>query len=211
MKSLKSLSLAAMAAITLASSPILAQSTNTAAAGPQLYERNVDGSYSPVTLATNAAGMPFLSGPFVDIINTLGTATNWGVATFGIYEPASNGHKAAAGAGAVFLYNINTYMAAGIGIDWMNNQVTMPSGQFQLQAPLHLGGTNGVTVTPFAFTGVATPVSGMGSDNGTVVGLFGAGLDVKIYKGFGAFYAIEQRTGQPAPWNLFGVRWSARF
>ena len=180
-------------------------------AAGQLYEKNADGSFTPITLNTNSTGTPFLSGPLVELLTTLSSATNWGVATFGIYEPKSDRHKASYGFGAVALYNINTYMAMGVGIDCLDNQVTMPSGQFQLQAPLHLGGTNGLTVTPFAFTGVATPVSGMGTDNGAVVGLFGAGLDVKIYKGFGAFYAIEQRTGQPNVWNLLGVRWSARF
>ena len=76
---------------------------------------------------------------------------------------------------------------------------------------LRIGGTNGVVLTPFAFTGVATPVAGMGSENGSVVGLFGAGVSVRIYGGWQGFYAIEQRTGQPALWNLFGVGWSKAF
>jgi hypothetical protein len=58
---------------------------------------------------------------------------------------------------------------------------------------------------------VATPVSGMGDNNGSVVGLFGAGLSVKIYGGLQGFYAIEQRTGQPSLWNLFGLAYSKAF
>jgi hypothetical protein len=172
----------------------------------QLYSKTAEGQFVPVELNTNAS--PFLSGPLVELLTTLSTATNWGVATFGIYMPASDHQKAAYGCGAIALYNINPYMATGIGIDWLDNQVTMPSGQFQLQAPLKIGGDKGLVVTPFAFAGVATPVSGMGEENGSVVGIFGAGLDVKVYGGLGVFYAIEERTGQPALWNIAGVRFS---
>src|ERR1035437_2945897 len=170
----------------------------------QLYSQSADGSFVPVTLQTNISGTPFLSGPLTELLSTLSTATNWGVAGFGIYMPGGGGHKAAYGAGSLFLYNINPYIAAGVGIDWLDNHTTMPSGQLQFQAPLYLGGANGVRFTPFAFTGVATPVSGMGDNNGSLVGLFGAGLSVKIYGGFQGFYAIEKRTGQAAMWNLIG-------
>jgi hypothetical protein len=175
--------------------------------GQQLYTKDASGDFLPV-LATNSVGVPFLSGPGMDLLESIGTWTNWGVATFGIYEPASAGHKASFGAGALALYNLAGWAATGIGIDYMNNQTTEPSAQFQLQAPFFLGGTNGVQVTPFAFTGIATPIGGSGAGNASVVGLFGAGLDVKISGGFGVFYAIEQRTGQPALWNLIGLRYS---
>ena len=173
------------------------------ASAQQLYTKDASGNFLPVLDQTN--GSPFLSGPGMDLLSTLTTATNWGVAGFGIYAPASAGHKAQMGAGVLALFNINKYMATGVGLDTIGGQSTMPSGQFQLQAPFVIGGTNGLTITPFAFTGAATAISGGGSG---VVGLFGAGLDVKIYKGFGGFYAIEQRTGQSSRWNLFGLRYS---
>lgn len=166
--------------------------------------------YSQV-LDTNSTP-PTLSGPFIDFVGSLATATNWGVATFGIYAPKSDNGKGTAGAGAVALYNITPYLATGIGIDWLEGgNVTMPSAQVQFQAPLRIGGTNGVLLRPFAFTGVATPVAGMGKDNGNVIGLVGAGMGVKIWKGFNAFYAIEQRTEQEGPWHLFGVAYSISF
>jgi hypothetical protein len=168
--------------------------------------------YSQV-LDTNTSP-PTLSGPFVDFLGSLSQATNWGVATFGIYTPhssTSSSSGASYGAGAVVLYNISPYVATGVGIDWLDKNVTMPSAQVQFQAPIRIGGTNGVIFRPFAFTGVATPVAGEGTDNGTAVGLFGAGIGVKIYKGFNAFYAIEQRTGEPSPWNLFGLAYSVSF
>ena len=134
-----------IAVITIAAAlvaPALAQQT---------YTKNADGSFTPVVLSTNSSG-PFLSGPGMDLLSNLSSATNWGAATFGIYMPSSSGHKASMGAGAIFLYNINPYMATGLGIDWLDNQTTMPSGQFQLQLPISVGGTNGLLVTPFSFT-----------------------------------------------------------
>lgn len=178
------------------------------ASAQQTYVKDTNGNFVPFVLNTNSSG-PFLSGPAMNLLSTLSTGTNWGGAVGGIYAPATQGHKAQPGAFALFLYNLNTYMAAGLGIDYLGNQTTMPSCQFQFQLPFWLGGTNGLRATPFAGTGIAIPVSGMGNDNGTLVGLFLAGLDVKVYGGFGLFYAIEQRTGQPGPWHLLGFRYSA--
>lgn len=159
----------------------------------------------PPVLVTNSTG-PVLEGPFIDFLGSLSTATNWGVAAFSIYAPQDKSW----GAGLVALYNISPYVATGIGIDWLDRgNVTMPSTQVQFQAPFLIGGK--VRVTPFGFTGVATPLSGKGDDNKTVVGLFGAGLGVKIYGGLQAFYAIEQRTGESGVWNLFGLAFSRAF
>ena len=168
------------------------------------------GTWSPVVLDTNMS--PLLSGPFVEILDTLTTATNWGVAAFGIQTPHSKSTgKPAYGAGALFLYNFNSYVGAGLGVDWIDGNTTMPSAQVQLSAPLFIGGANGLRLTPFAFTGIATPVSGSDYDNGTVVGIFGAGLGVRVTGGLNAFYAIEQRSGESSPWNIFGLAWSKSF
>ena len=178
-----------------------------------------------ISLGTNS-GSPFLSGPLIDAISTLGSATNWGVAAFGIYRPSIPGYldcsagtycvpvkekKAAYGGGILALFNLNTYFAAGLGFDMLEDQTTMPSCQFQLQLPVKIGGEKGVTVVPFGFTGAAIPVGGTGDENGTVEGLYGAGLNVKIYGGLGAFYAIEQRTGQDTQWHLFGLSYCKAF
>jgi hypothetical protein len=181
--------------------PALAQT----ASGP------VDVPLAP-TLSSNATTLS-LSGPFMDMVGSLTVATNWGVAGGAIYAPHTqpNG-KGSVGGFGVLLYNINDYVATGVGIDWLEgNGLTMPNGQVQFQAPLRIGGTNGIVLRPFAFTGIATPISGQDVEHGQVVGLFGAGLGVKLYGGLNAFYAIEQRTGQPGPWNLFGIAFSKSF
>jgi uncharacterized membrane protein (DUF441 family) len=166
-----------------------------------------------VGLETNLVGNPFLSGPLVDLLHSLSTATNWGVAAGGIYTASTPNHNGSSGgAFLVALYNITPWVATGIGVDWLDrNGVTMPSAQVQFQAPLLIGGTNGVMVRPFGFTGIATSISGLGNENGTVQGLFGAGLGVKVFKHFDAFYAIEVRTGFSDPWNLLGVAYSLEF
>lgn len=167
------------------------------------------GTWEPVTLDPNT---PLLSGPFVEVLDKLTTATNWGVAIFSLQTPRSKSTgKPAWGGGALFLYNFNDYFGAGLGIDNMDGNTTMPSAQMQLSAPLFIGGTNGLRVTPFGFTGIATPVSGTDYDNGSPVGIFGAGLGVRIVGGLNAFYAIEQRTGEPSLWNVFGLTWSKSF
>jgi hypothetical protein len=174
----------------------------------QQFTKLPDGDYILNLSLTNSTPSPFFSGPMADLVSTVTTATNLGFATFGIYMPSTSSHKAAAGFGVLGMFNFNNYIGAGIGLDMLDNQVTMPNCQVQLQAPLVIGGVGGVTVTPLVFTGAATPVGGMGQQNGSAVGLFGGGLDVKVWGGFGAFIAAEQRTEQPAVWVIGGVRWS---
>lgn len=168
--------------------------------------------YSQV-LNTNTSP-PTLEGPFIDFLGSLSTWTNWGIATFGIYTPRSTSTTKSGssfGAGAVALYNINPFVATGVGIDWLDNDITMPSAQVQFQAPFKVGGANGITFRPFAFTGVATPVAGEGQSNLSVAGLIGAGMGVKIVDGLNLFYAIEQRTGQDSIWHIFGLAYSKSF
>lgn len=168
--------------------------------------------YSQV-LNTNT-NPPTLEGPFIDFLGSLSTWTNWGVAGFGIYTPRSTSTTktgSSFGAGLVALYNISPYVATGVGIDWLDNNITMPSAQVQFQAPFRIGGTNGLVVRPFAFTGIATPVAGEGPNNLDVAGIIGAGIGVKVYGGLNVFYAIEQRTGQDSVWNLFGIAYSKSF
>lgn len=174
----------------------------------QYFTTNSAGAFIPITLNTNGGSGPFFSGPIVDVLKDLSTATNWGFGAFSIIRPKAGNNPMALGGGAVALYNFNKFVGTGVGVDVLNNRVTMPSAQFQLQAPINLGGTNGVRATFFGLTGIATSVAGQGDDNYTVVGLFGGGLDVRIYKGLGLFYCAEYRTGEPTLWHLVGVRWA---
>ena len=172
---------------------------------PAPPQPNITLAYPPVILDTNPP-IPILDGPLIDFLGQLANATNWGLATFAI---AANQQDSKLGAGGMIMYNINPWVATGVGIDWLDGELTVPSAQFQFQAPLRIGGSRGVLLRPFAFTGVALPIAD--DADAPVAGLIGAGLGIKIYKGFNAFYAIEYRTGQPGHWQLFGLAWSAAF
>lgn len=175
---------------------LLAATTAWPAAGQtssQLYSQSADGSFVPVALDTNGSA-PTLTGPLVNLLTTMAAWTNIAVAPYGIYDTGTKQY----GAGLLALYNANSYMAGGIAVQYLNKEVWMPSAQFQLQAPLTIGGK--FTVTPLAFTGLGTPVSGRASDNGTPVGIFGAGLGVKLYGSptanhLDAFFAVAKWTG----------------
>ena len=149
----------------------------------------------PVTLNTNSLS---LEGPLITLLGNLSTATNLAITAYGIYDTAPKPGADSAGFGLTALYNITPWAATGVGMEFMNGDVWMPSGQVQLQAPFTIGGK--VTLIPFGFTGVATPVSGRAADNGTAVGIFGAGLAARIYTSSGGahlsiFTAISKWTG----------------
>jgi hypothetical protein len=171
-------------------------------------------SASAQTTVNTNSGTPVLSGPGVDFINSLTTWTNWGVAGGMIYAPQGRVDSAGKvhstyGAFVTALYNITPWLASGIGLDYLDSNVTMPSFQTQIQVPFTIAGS--VTVTPFGFAGVYTPISGREGDNGNAGGLFGAGLAVNIVSGLKAVYAIENRTNERGPWHLFGLAYSKAF
>ena len=167
--------------------PALAQTPS------QLFTKSADGAFVPVELSTNG-GTVALSGPLVNLLTTMAAWTNIAIAPYGIYDTGTKKY----GGGLLALYNANNYMAGGLAVQYLNKEVWMPSAQFQLQAPLTIGGK--ITVTPLAFTGVGTPVSGRKGDNGTPVGIFGAGLGIKLYGAananhLDAFFAVATWTG----------------
>lgn len=159
----------------------------------QFYTKNATGNFTPVVLETNATG-PFLSGPFMDLLSSVATWTNLTVAGYGIYDTGTK----QAGFGLMALYNATSWGAAGIGLQDINGEVWMPNAQFQLQAPLTIAGT--VKVTPLAFTGIGVPIAGRGSENGTAVGIYGAGLAATLWSPtstsrLDAFFAVAKWTG----------------
>lgn len=143
---------------------------------------------------TNTTGLdtngpvPTISGPLTDVFKFLGKGSNWIVAPYGIIADSNAGStKRDFGAGIALGYRLNDYVVPTLRLDWLKSQLWMPSADLQLQAPVTLFGK--VTVVPFGFTGIATPVSGQGANNGSVVGLFGAGAALRLdFLGSGAFW-----------------------
>lgn len=116
-----------------------------------------------------------ITGPARDMLDLL-SKSNLLVIPYGIYDTGS-GHV---GAGIAGIYNINEFFSAGLRLDFLNGSLWMPSVNAQAQLPFTLFGK--VRVVPFSLAGVATPIAGKERDNGTVVGIFGAGLAVNITK-----------------------------
>lgn len=120
---------------------------------------------------------PAISGPAADLIQFMGKGSNWLTAVYGI-RADNQASKYDWGAGIALGYRLNDYVVPTMRIDWLKNQLWMPSADLQLQAPITL--FNKVTLIPFGFTGIATPIGGAGDNNGSVVGLFGAGAAIRL-------------------------------
>ena len=131
------------------------------------------------TLNTNGP-VPTLTGPFIDVVGQLATATNWVVAPFFTY--VKDAHTWGGGIAAV--YNITSAVGTMLRLDYVPtaeagaSDLSMVSANLQLQQSVTIA--NKVQVTMFGLSGIATPMGGAGTDNGTVQGVFGAGADFKI-------------------------------
>lgn len=155
-------------------------------------------SNTPPPLATSPAGGLLSVGELV--FHDLQSATNIAVAPYLTY--GLDNHKV--GGGILALYNFNDFIGAGIGADYLG-EFSLISGNLQLKLPLRPlaftgwpWATNLVT-TPFAWTGIGTPMSGAGGNNGGISTHIGGGLNVDVAKLWGGEIsiggAIIDRTG----------------
>lgn len=162
--------------------------------------------YSQST-STNAPDIPSAWDNLVDFVSH---GSNWIVTSYGIYSFGGTVENSAKktdpswGVGLAGLYKINEYVLTGLGLDYMDGGLTMPSATAQLQYPIKVGK---LTITPLAYSGIATAVGGHGVDNGEAIGLFGTGAAVSFTKNLGAFGAYEKRTSFEGNWIKAGLFW----
>lgn len=130
------------------------------------------------------------------------TGTNWLVAPYIIYVSDDIDSY---GGGIAAMYSLNQYALTGLRMDYVNDELWMPSINVTLQLPIKVA--NKITVAPFAISGLATPLGGRGDDNGDAVGIFGAGLAVQVSKKVGLVYDAEQWTSFSGTQHRFGVYW----
>jgi hypothetical protein len=116
-----------------------------------------------------------------DVLKGLMSSTNYVIAPYVSY--GLDNHKV--GGGILALYNFNNFVGAGLGVDYVG-QFSAISGNVELKLPLRplsftgwAWATNIVT-TPFAYSGLGTPMSGAGTKNGGVSTHIGAGLNFDI-------------------------------
>lgn len=125
----------------------------------------------PVTASITDTN-PIIGGPYASALAFLTTGSNWMFTTYGI--ESINDHKVGFGIGAG--YRISDNVVTLLRGDYFDHSFWMPSLSIQLQAPIKL--MQKVTVIPFTFGGVATPL-GAGHE-GTVVGLLGIGGAIRF-------------------------------
>ena len=89
----------------------------------------------------------------------------------------SGASKGKVGGGIIAFYDLNNFVAAGAGVDYMG-QFEMVSGNLQLKLPIHplssLGWTNFVVV-PNVIAGLGTPLGGAGTANSSLTSITLAG------------------------------------
>lgn len=156
--------------------------------------------YSQV-LNTNTAP-PTLTGPGMEALSFLSTATNWIVAPFLEYSPQAANDKYGGGLAAVINLNESQTLATMLRVDYVGASWWMPSANLQLQFPIHIG--SNVTVTPFGFGGASVPLGG--KDQNTIAGIFGSGLDIKLNKlskHWSIAADVEYWTNMPGPQYRF--------
>jgi hypothetical protein len=87
-------------------------------------------------------------------------ATNYAIAPYATY--AQNA-PTKIGGGILGIYNVNNYVGAGLGLDWLGG-FSMVSGNIQLKVPINFGqyfsALKDVTGYPFALGGVGAPFTG---------------------------------------------------
>lgn len=129
---------------------------------------------------------PLFSGPASTIWEFLTTSSNLMVVPFATIQ--SDMKKF--GGGVAGMYRLSDFVGTGLRLDYWGGEVWMPSLNLQLQAPLTLFGK--LTVIPFGLTAIAVPISGKGYDNGSTVGIIGAGLAVRLSAKLDAVFDIEK-------------------
>lgn len=131
---------------------------------------------------------PIDSEPWYKFLDFLSHSSNLIVAPYGIYDSGTK----SAGGGIALAYKVSDYVLPTLRVDVIDKDVWMPSGSLQLQYPIPMGK---FTFIPFGFGGLATPLSGRGSDNGTAVGIIGLGADLKLSDHWGILGDVERWSG----------------
>lgn len=131
---------------------------------------------------TNTNSIPWYSG-LQAIGNDVINATNVAVAPYASVL-VTGAEKGKVGGGLLALYDINNYVGAGVGVDYLG-QWSEFSGNIQIKLPIQPLTTFGLTnftVTPFILAGIGTPIAGAGTANGGISAITSAGVNLDIYK-----------------------------
>lgn len=153
---------------------------------------------------STATATPTIWGGLSEIARAIGTAdvlhaTNYAFAPYATYAPKA---PEKVGGGLLAIYNVNNYMGAAMGVDWLGH-FSLISANCTLKVdtqPLRSvewapAWAKTITVTPFALVGVGTPLGGA-SGGGTTI--YDIGGNVKFGHLWGGRFGVGACYGQ---WN----------
>lgn len=121
------------------------------------------------------------------------------------------------GFGAAALYRVNTHAFVGMRLDWLADSFWSPSAAVNLEADVQLfPGSLNLNLTPFALSGVAVPIAGVGDKNGAPSAIVGGGIYATIWRptenaSLQVFYAYERWVGLNADVHRPGAAFTFRF
>lgn len=140
-----------------------------------------------------------LTQPELTVLSMItANSTNFFAGPFLTYWSGGNLLKDKIGGGVVLGYKVSDFFASIARMDYIGNNLYMPSFSAQLSFSVPLFGGKYKAI-PFTFGGIAVPLGGAGSENNTAVGIVGTGLavpinakndiagDVEIWSGFGGY------------------------
>lgn len=119
------------------------------------------------------------------------------------------------GFGIAAIYPLGQNLFTGIRGDFLGGSFFAASADVGLKADVQFCGFN---ITPFAITGVVSPITGAGKNNGEVGAIIGGGFTANVWKsksgrqGVNLFYEIEHWTLYPGvAIHRPGVAYSLKF
>lgn len=160
--------------------PAIAQSNNTA---------------GPVT--PNLLENPTIQGGVQQIVDAVGSATNYAIAPYATYAP-NIAAKDKWGGGVLGIYNLNNYVGTALGVDWLG-QFTLISGNITLQVPVYpfrnspIKFLRSVVVTPLGILGIGHPFAGTSSG---VAEIMDAGGEVRFGHFLGGTFGVGATYGK---------------
>lgn len=156
----------------------------------QSFAQTNDTALAPATMSdTPSTNAPSIRATLHVLADNLTTSSNWYFAAYMVYADSLKQHY---GTGLGAYYKLSQYAATGVRLTWINGGAYGLSGNFSLKVPVDLFGRGIVTVTPMAYTEVATCISGMqvgaftipgkAPSNTSLIGIAGAGIILEFPK-----------------------------
>lgn len=155
-------------------------------AGMEVFSAKAQTATNTVYVTNTIAATTALTTLWADVKG----CTNYAIAPYATYAPSA---PKKLGGGLLAIYNVNQYLGAGVGIDWLG-QFNLFSGNIQLRLPMHPLANYGwpsLETTPFVMLGLGTPISGAGNNNGGLSTIRDLGLQLK----FGHLWGGQFSTG----------------